>query len=144
MNKKRLLVVLLIVLSLGIFMSCEESMSVSLKGTWKNVETEEEEGVTITTTTIMVFEDSSFTMNITTQSDSFLVETSASGTYTKTDSTLTTTVTSMTILGATLTGADLIEFAGSEESLTETVDYRITKSGSTVTLTVDDTSYIKQ
>lgn len=73
-----------------------------------------------------------------------MVETSASGTYTKTDSTLTTTITSMTILGATLTGADLIEFAGSEESLTETVDYRITKSGSTVTLTVDDTSYIKQ
>jgi hypothetical protein len=140
MNKKRLLVVLLIVLSLGIFMSCEESMSVSLKGTWRNVETEEG----VTTTTIMVFEDSSFTVNITTQSDSFLVETSASGTYTKTDSTLTTTVTSMTILGATLTGADLIEFAGSEESLTETVDYRITKSGSTVTLTVDDTSYIKQ
>lgn len=140
MNKKRLLVVLLIVLSLGIFMSCEESMSVSLKGTWRNVETEEG----VTTTTIMVFEDSSFTMNITTQSDLFLVETSASGTYTKTDSTLTTTVTSMTILGATLTGADLIEFAGSEESLTETVDYRITKSGSTVTLTVDDTSYIKQ
>jgi hypothetical protein len=140
MNKKRLLVVLLIVLSLGIFMSCEESMSVSLKGTWRNVETEEG----VTTTTIMVFEDSSFTMNITTQSDLFLVETSASGTYTKTDSTLTTTITSMTILGATLTGADLIEFAGSEESLTETVDYRITKSGSTVTLTVDDTSYIKQ
>jgi len=140
MNKKRLLVVLLIVLSLGIFMSCEESMSVSLKGTWRNVETEEG----VTTTTIMVFEDSSFTMNITTQSDLFLVETSASGTYTKTDSTLTTTITSMTILGATLTGADLIEFAGSEESLTETVDYRITKSGSTVTLTVDDISYIKQ
>ncbi|ADY13680.1 hypothetical protein [Sphaerochaeta globosa] len=140
MNKKRLLVVLLIVLSLGIFMSCEESMSVSLKGTWRNVETEEG----VTTTTIMVFEDSSFTMNNTTQSDSFLVETSASGTYTKTDSTLTTTITSMTILGATLTGADLIEFAGSEEILTETVDYRITKSGSTVTLTVDDTSYIKQ
>lgn len=142
MNKKRLLVVLLIVLSLGIFMSCEESMSVSLKGTWRNVETEEE----VTTTTIMVFEDSSFTMNITTQIDSILVEVaSASGTYTKTDSTLTTTVTSMTILGATLTGADLIEFAGSEEiNLTETVDYRITKSGSTVTLTVDDTSYIKQ
>lgn len=140
MNKKRLLVVLLIVLSLGIFMSCEESMSVSLKGTWRNVETEEG----VTTTTIMVFEDSSFTMNNTTQGDSFLVETSASGTYTKTDSTLTTTITSMTILGKTLTGADLIEFAGSEESLTETVDYRITKSGSTVTLTVDDTSYIKQ
>lgn len=67
MNKKRLLVVLLIVLSLGIFMSCEESMSVSLKGTWRNVETEEG----VTTTTIMVFEDSSFTMNITTQSDLF-------------------------------------------------------------------------
>lgn len=140
MNKKRLLVVLLIVLSLGIFMSCEESMSVSLKGTWRNVETEEG----VTTTTIIVFEDSSFTVNTTTQSDSFLFETSASGTYTKTDSTLTTTVTSMTILGATLTGADLIEFVGSEESLTTTVDYRITKSGSTVTLTVDDTSYIKQ
>jgi hypothetical protein len=140
MNKKRLLVVLLIVLSLGIFMSCEESMSVSLKGTWRNVETEEG----VTTTTIMVFEDSSFTINNTTQSDSFLVETSASGTYTKTDSTLTMTITSMTILGATLTGADLIEFVGSEEFLTETVDYRITKSGSTVTLTVDDTSYIKQ
>ena len=142
MNKKRLLVVLLIVLSLGIFMSCEESMSVSLKGTWKNVETEEGE----TTTTIWVFEDSSFTMNITTQSDSFLVETSASasGTYTKTDSTLTMTVTSMTILGNTLTGADLIEYVESEENLTETFDYSITKSGSTVTLTLDDTSYIKQ
>lgn len=140
MNKKRLLVVLLIVLSLGIFMSCEESMSVSLKGTWRNVETEEG----VTTTTIMVFEDSSFTMNNTTQSDLILVETSASGTYTKTDSTLTMTLTSMTILGNTLTGADLIEFVGSEEDLTETVDYRITKSGSTVTLTVDDTSYIKQ
>lgn len=141
MNKKRLLVVLLIVLSLGIFMSCEESMSVSLKGTWRNVETEEG----VTTTTIMVFEDSSFTMNITTQSDLFLVETSASGTYTKTDSTLTMTITSMTIDGYTLTGADLIGFAASEEIiLTKTVDYSITKSGSTVTLTVDDTSYIKQ
>ena len=141
MNKKRLLVVLLIVLSLGIFMSCEESMSVSLKGTWRNVETEEG----VTTTTIMVFEDSSFTMNITTQSDLFLVETSASGTYTKTDSTLTMTITSMTIDGYTLTGADLIGFAASEEIiLTKTVDYSITKSGSTVTLTVEDISYIKQ
>lgn len=144
MNKKRLLVVLLIVLSLGIFMSCEESMSVSLKGTWKNVETEEEEGVTITTTTIMVFEDSSFTMNMTAEASGMSVVTKGSGTYTKTDSTLTMTITSMTFLGKTLTGADLIEYVESEENLTETFDYSITKSGSTVTLTLDDTSYIKQ
>jgi hypothetical protein len=141
MNKKRLLVVLLIVLSLGIFMSCEESMSVSLKGTWRNVETEEG----VTTTTIMVFEDSSFTMDITEEVSGISVVAKGSGTYTKTDSTLTMTITSITIGGATFTGADLIEFASSAEiNLTETVDYRITKSGSTVTLTVDDTSYIKQ
>jgi len=140
MNKKRLLVVLLIVLSLGIFMSCEESMSVSLKGTWRNVETEEG----VTTTTIMVFEDSSFTMDMTAEVSGISVVTKGSGTYTKTDSTLTMTITSMTILGNTLTGADLIEYVGSEENLTETFDYSITKSGSTVTLTLDDTSYIKQ
>ncbi len=140
MNKKRFLVVLLIVLALGIFVSCEESMSVSLKGTWKSVETEEG----VTTTSIMVFGDSSWSMDSTTTMGDVTIVTKGSGTYTKTDSTLTTTITSLTVLGTTYTGADLVELVGSEEDLTDTVGYSITKSGSTVTLTVDGVTYEKQ
>ena len=84
MNKKRLLVVMLIVLALGIFVSCEESMSVSLKGTWKSVESVEiEEGVTATI--IMVFQDSSYTMDMTVEGSDISGVIKGSGTYTKTD-----------------------------------------------------------
>jgi hypothetical protein len=139
MNKKRLLVVMLIVLALGIFVSCEESMSVSLKGTWKSVETEEG----VTTTIIMVFQDSSYTMDVTAEGSGISVVTKGSGTYTKTDSTITTTLTSVTVLGTTYTGTDLATFVGSS-NLTETVDYSITKSGSTVTLNVEGSTFVKQ
>lgn len=146
MNKKRLLVVMLIVLALGIFVSCEESMSVSLKGTWKSVESVEiKEGVTATATIIMVFQDSSYTMDMTEEVSGISVVTKGSGTYTKTDSTITTTLTSMTVLGKTYTGTDLATFADSENlTLTETVDYSITKSGSTVTLNVEGSTFVKQ
>lgn len=139
MNKKRLLVVMLIVLALGIFVSCEESMSVSLKGTWKSVETEEG----VTATIIMVFQDSSYTMDMTAEGSGISVVTKGSGTYTKTDSTITTTLTSVTVLGTTYTGTDLATFVGSS-NLTETVDYSITKSGSTVTLNVEGITFVKQ
>lgn len=139
MNKKRLLVVMLIVLALGIFVSCEESMSVSLKGTWKSVETEEG----VTATIIMVFQDSSYTMDMTAEGSGISVVTKGSGTYTKTDSTITTTLTSVTVLGTTYTGTDLATFVGSS-NLTETVDYSITKSGSTVTLNVEGSTFVKQ
>lgn len=151
MNKKRLLVVMLIVLALGIFVSCEESMSVSLKGTWKSVESvETEEGVTVTNTIIMVFQDSSYTMDMTAEVSGISVVTKGSGTYTKTDSTITTTLTSVTFLGETYTGTDLATFLDSLDSenltltLTETVDYSITKSGSTVTLNVEGITFVKQ
>lgn len=139
MKKKRLLVVMLIVLALGIFVSCEESMSVSLKGTWKSVETEEG----VTTTIIMVFQDSSYTMDMTAEGDGISFVIKGSGTYTKTDSTITTTLTSMTVLGTTYTGTDLATFLDSSD-LTETVDYSITKSGSTVTLNVEGSTFVKQ
>lgn len=155
MNKKRLLVVMLIVLALGIFVSCEESMSVPLKGTWKSVETEEG----VTATIIMVFQDSSYTMDMTMTAEGsdipFVIK--GSGTYTKTDSTITTTLTSVTVSGttdtgtvfeATYTGTDLATFLDSLDSenltLTETVDYSITKSGSTVTLNVEGITFVKQ
>lgn len=130
---------MLIVLALGIFVSCEESMSVSLKGTWKSVETEEG----VTTTIIMVFQDSSYTMDMTAEGSGISVVTKGSGTYTKTDSTITTTLTSVTVLGITYTGTDLATFVGSS-NLTETVDYSITKSGSTVTLNVEGSTFVKQ
>lgn len=139
MNKKRLLVVMLIVLALGIFVSCEESMSVSLKGTWKSVETEEG----VTATIIMVFQDSSYTMDMTVEGSDISGVIKGSGTYTKTDSTITTTLTSVTVLGTTYTGTDLATFVGSS-NLTETVDYSITKSGSTVTLNVEGSTFVKQ
>lgn len=143
MNKKRLLVVMLIVLALGIFVSCEESMSVSLKGTWKSVETTEEG---VTTTIIMVFQDSSYTMDMTAEGSGISVVIKGSGTYTKTDSTITTTLTSVTFLGTTYTGTDLATFLEDSENLTltETVDYSITKSGSTVTLNVGGITFVKQ
>lgn len=143
MNKKRLLVVMLIVLALGIFVSCEESMSVSLKGTWKSVETTEEG---VTTTIIMVFQDSSYTMDMTAEGSGISVVIKGSGTYTKTDSTITTTLTSVTFLGDTYTGTDLATFLEDSENLTltETVDYSITKSGSTVTLNVGGITFVKQ
>lgn len=143
MNKKRLLVVMLIVLALGIFVSCEESMSVSLKGTWKSVETTEEG---VTATIIMVFQDSSYTMDMTAEGSGISVVIKGSGTYTKTDSTITTTLTSVTFLGDTYTGTDLATFLEDSENLTltETVDYSITKSGSTVTLNVGGITFVKQ
>ena len=145
MNKKRLLVVMLIVLALGIFVSCEESMSVSLKGTWKSVETTEEG---VTATIIMVFQDSSYTMDMTVEDSGISVVTKGSGTYTKTDSTITTTLTSVTFLGKTYTGTDLATILDSLDSeyltLTKTVDYSITKSGSTVTLNVEGITFVKQ
>ena len=142
MNKKRLLVVMLIVLALGIFVSCEESMSVSLKGTWKSVETEEG----VTATIIMVFQDSSYTMDMTAEGSGISVVTKGSGTYTKTDSTITTTLTSVTFSETTYTGTDLATFLEDSENLTltETVDYSITKSGSTVTLNVEGITFVKQ
>lgn len=142
MNKKRLLVVMLIVLALGIFVSCEESMSVSLKGTWKSVETEEG----VTATIIMVFQDSSYTMDMTAEGSGISFDIKGSGTYTKTDSTITTTLTSVTFSETTYTGTDLATFLEDSENLTltETVDYSITKSGSTVTLNVEGITFVKQ
>ncbi len=140
MNKKKLLAIVLIILALGIFVSCEESMSVSIKGTWKSVETEEG----VTNTIILDFPDSSFTMDITSETGNVKILTISSGTYTKTDSTITTTLTSMTILGTTYTGSDLVALIGSDDDLTETIDYSITKSGSTVTLNVVGGSFEKQ
>lgn len=135
--KKRLLVVVLIVLTLGMFVACDESISTSLKGTWKSVETIEEEGIEVIVTTTMVLGDKSVTMNVIGKGGGVTLDAmSAIGTYTKTDSTITITTTSMTILDETLTGEELKDYMDGD--VTETIGYSISKSGSTVTLTITD------
>lgn len=161
MNKKRLLVFMLIVLALTMFVACDDSptsgtggtMNSSLVGTWEESDTfpSGESKVTITTR-IILSSDSTFSQTYTVKTDESVPETETiNGTYVFDDSTLTMTVTSITPPngGDPITGTDnLVNYINNgieddENKITEkdlilTESYSIIASGSTVTLTLGE------
>jgi hypothetical protein len=144
--KKKLFLVFFVAISLSMFMACDGSLastSTSLRGTWKSVEVTTVEDVEITTTSTLVLSDATFTMTNEISNTSFSITTSMEGTYSYTDTTITTTTTSLTMFGNTYTGDDLVSAMG-EESVINTTNYTITKNGSVVTLTIEEQNYTKQ
>ena len=151
---KKMLLVLLIALSLGMFTACttlEKSEPASfddsdpMLGTWINIDTYLYEEKEETATCTIHFADSTFIIDTVFTGEDYIEYVSENGTYTYTDDTLNLTLASHTDAeGITYDGEELLS-TGMAESLSSEHAYFFTEREGVRTLTIDGSQeFIKQ
>jgi hypothetical protein len=150
-HMKKMVGILMIVLSLGLFTACSSLATQDkvadnpLVGTWINVDTYLYEGKEETATNTMIVTSSTFIIDTVVIGEGYTEVTSENGTYTFTEDTMTMTLASHTDVEGITYDADALLDKGLVESLVFSNTYTLTESDGVVILTIEGSQkFIKQ